>query len=315
VFGYALGSLAQSVGTVVVARVAVARPYWRDIGPTLRVSVHLLLGNIGEFVSSNTDRLVGGLVLGSAALGGYTFAWVLAFTPSEKITSMVARVVPSLFGRMRDKPSELVRYSLRIAEAVSAITLPAFVGLALIADQVVSVLLGAKWLGAVGPLRAFCIYAAVLDCLLVVPHALTATSEVRPLSQNALIAMLVYPPLFFVLGTTFGTTGLALTWAIVGTVLNLRLLLVMSRRLGMPLRAYGRSLLPGVSSCLVMAVAVVGARTLVVPRLHPIGGLLAVLGVGMASYAAALFALHGERIRATVAFLMAQRRTPSPAHT
>jgi PST family polysaccharide transporter len=313
VFGYALGSFTQSASTVIVARVAVARPRWTDIGPTLRVSVHLLVGNIGEFVSSNTDRLVGGLVLGSAALGGYTFAWVLAFTPSEKITSMVARVVPSLFGRMRDRPSEIIRYSLRIAETVSMITLPAFVGLALIADQVVGVLLGTKWLGAVGPLRAFCAYAAVLDCMLVIPHALTASSEVRPLSQNALIAMLVYPPLFFVLGTTFGTTGLALTWAIVGTVLNLRLLRVMSRRLGMSLRAYGRSLLPAVSSCLVMAVAVLGARLLVVPRLHPVGGLLAVLSVGMASYVAALFALHGERIRATIAFVMEQRRTPEPA--
>jgi teichuronic acid exporter len=314
VLGYALGSFTQSVGTVVVARVAVARPHWSDIGPTLRVSVHLLLGNIGEFVSSNTDRLVGGLILGSAALGGYTFAWVLAFTPSEKITSMVSRVVPSLFGRMRDKPAEIIRYSLRIAEAVSVITLPAFVGLALIGDQVVSVLLGAKWLGAVGPLRAFCLYAAVLDCLLVVPHALTATSEVRPLSQNALVAMLVYPPLFFVLGTTFGTTGLALTWAIVGTVLNLRLLLVMSRRLGMSLRTYGRSLLPGISSCVVMTVAVLGVRALVVPHLNPVGGLLAVLGAGMVSYVAALLTLHGERIRATVGFLMEQRRrTPVPA--
>jgi O-antigen/teichoic acid export membrane protein len=312
VFGYALGSLVQSVGTVVVARVAVARPHWSVIGPTLRVSVHLLLGNIGEFVSSNTDRLVGGLVLGSAALGGYTFAWVLAFTPSEKITSMVARVVPSLFGRMRDKPSELIRYSLRIAETVSVITLPAFVGLALIADQVVGVLLGAKWVGAVGPLRAFCLYAGVLDCMLVVPHALTASSHVRPLSQNALIAMLVYPPLFFVLGTTFGTTGLALTWAVVGTVLNLRLLLVMSRRLGMPLHAYGRSLFPGVSSCLVMAVAVLGTRLLIVPRLNPVGGLLAVVGVGVVSYVAALLALHGARVRATVGFLMEQRRMPVP---
>jgi uncharacterized membrane protein len=136
---------------------------------------------------------------------------------------------------------------------------------------------------------------------------------VRPLSQNALIAMLVYPPLFFVLGTTFGTTGLALTWAVVGTVLNLRLLLVMSRRLGMPLRAYGKSLLPGVSSCLAMAVAVLGTRLLVVPRLNPVGGLLAVLGVGMVSYVAALLALHGERVRATVSFLMEQRRVPVPA--
>jgi O-antigen/teichoic acid export membrane protein len=275
------------------------------------VSVHLLLGNIGEFVSSNTDRLVGGLVLGSAALGGYTFAWVLAFTPSEKITSMIARVVPSLFGRLRDKPSELVRYCLRIAEAVSVITLPAFIGLALSADQVVSVLLGTKWLGAVGPLRAFSLYGAVLDCLLVVPHALTASSEVRPLSQNALIAMLVYPPLFFVLGTTFGTTGLALTWAVVGTALNLRLLRAMSRRLCMPLRAYGRSLLPGVSSSLVMAVAVLGTRLLVVPRLNAVGGLVAVVGVGMVSYVAALLALHGERVRATVSFLMEQRQMPA----
>lgn len=318
VLGNIAGQVVQTAGTFVVAFLPYARPRWSKVGETLRFSGQLVIKDLGEFLSSSSDRLIGGILLGNAALGGYIFASVLAFTPSEKVSSLVARVVPSVFGRLRDDTAELNRYILRIAEGITIVTVPAFVGLALVAEPAIFLVLGAKWEGAIVPLQLFCWYAAILDATRIIPTALATMRHGRALAQNGIAAVLVYPPLFFVFGKTLGTSGLALTWLVVGTALSARLVIVARRQIGLSLTQYLRALAPSLSGCLVMAFLVRGSLALTASgRDYDWASFLSAVGVGVIGYVTTLSLLYRDRVTGLIRIALQSRsRDPSaPAET
>jgi PST family polysaccharide transporter len=258
VAGYAAGMVVSTVLTLVLGRTGFARPVWHELRGIVTYSGHMVLRNAAHFLSSSSDKLVGARVVSSADLGGYVLAGIIGLAPVEKVTSIITRVTPPLFGRVRDDHAAMRRYVLRITEIVAIFTIPAFAGLALVADDLVPVLFGPKWASVVTPLRLFCVYAALWEFNSVMTHALQAFDDVRPLARNAIAGLVAYPVGFAIGSSLFGASGLALTWALVGPALSLHLLLVLSRRIALPVGDYLRNLLP-TCVCTAVMVAVVAA--------------------------------------------------------
>ena len=120
----------------------------------MRFSGDVLGSRVAWYAYSNSDFLVAGRMLGQAPLGAYTLAWTIASTPVEKITNMITRVTPAFFSAVQDDKPHLRRYLLGITDGLSLLTFPASLGMALVADQFVLVVLGAKWAPAIIPLAA-----------------------------------------------------------------------------------------------------------------------------------------------------------------
>jgi PST family polysaccharide transporter len=304
--GALAGVTVQAVGILSMAATGFERPVLAEMRATLRASAHLVSRNLGEFLSTNSDRLIGGRLLGAAALGTYTFASTLAWAPAEKVSSMVTRVTPALFGRVRESPDELRRYLLNITEAVTLVTLPMFAGLALVADDAVGLALGPQWAGMVAPLRFFCIAAALAEAFIAVPHALQARGRLAPLAQNGVASLVLYPPAFFVLALHFGPAGMALAWAVIGPALNARLLRILCAEVGLPLRRYLRALAPAATGTAVMAAAVLVVR-FALAGAGPGARFAAAVAAGVVAYALGTWAFHGARVRAVIDFARRQR--------
>ncbi len=152
----ALGSLAGAV--VGAAMAVIARPHsfaWprlKEIKHALKFSGDVLTARVAWYAYANSDFLVAGRILGQAPLGAYTVAWTIASTPVEKITNMISRVSPAFFSAVQDDKPHLRRYLLGITDGLSLLTFPASLGMALVADQFVRVVLGAKWAAGDHPL-------------------------------------------------------------------------------------------------------------------------------------------------------------------
>jgi PST family polysaccharide transporter len=306
--GALAGVLVQTAGLLSKAATGFERPVLAELKTTLRASLQVVSSRGGEFLSTNSDRLIGGRLLGSAALGEYTFASTLAWAPAEKISSMVTRVTPALFGRVRGDAAEMRRYLLNITEAVTLVTMPIFVGLAVVADDAIDLALGPKWAGMVGPLRFFCLAAAFSEAFIAVPHALQAAGRYKALAQNGIASLVLYPPAFLLLAARFGATGMALAWAVIGPALSARLLRVLSAELDLPLRRYARALAPAVTSSALMAAAVLAARAGLSRAGVGTGARLACsIAVGAAAYALCAWTLHNARVRAVIDFARRQR--------
>jgi PST family polysaccharide transporter len=306
VTGYATGMVVSTVLLIAIGPTGFARPILDELRGVMRYSAQMVLRNTASYLASSSDKIVGGRVVASGDLGGYVFAGILALAPVEKVTSIITRVTPALFGRVRDDKAVMRRYVLRITEIIALFTLPAFAGLALVADDLVAVVLGPKWASVVTPLRWFSVYAALTEFTAIIGHALQASDDIRPLARNAVAGLFLYPIGFVVGAWLYGANGLALTWAVVGPGLALHLLLVLCRRIELPLGEYVRNLVPTFVCTGIMVATVLAVRA--APGL-PAGAwrLGAAALTGAATYALVGATVYRTRTRQLVEFARRQR--------
>ncbi len=284
---------------------------------TLRDSLsfggHVVLSRVAWYAYSNADFAIVGRVLGTAALGAYSFGWSIASIPVERVSATVGRVVLGVFSSLQRDYAAIRRYLLALTEGIALLTFPATVGLSLVAHDFVLVVLGAKWSEAIVPLQLLSLYAGVRSIDTLFPQILLATGHSRQNARFSMIALAVLPLLFY-LGSFWGTTGVALAW-IVGFPLvvlptNFRYTL---RLLGVSAGDYLRALWPALSATALMTIAVLAVRT-ALPLSFPMGVRLATeIAAGAAAYTAFVGLAHATRIRAFVAFVRSTRRGRSDA--
>jgi len=265
-FGYwslALGPLAASVVAALMALIArphpLAWPRWEEIKHALRFSGNVLGSRVAWYTYSNSDFLVAGRVLGQAPLGAYTLAWTIASTPVEKITNVITRVTPAFFSAVQDDKPRLRRYLLGITDGLALLTFPASLGLALVADQFVLVVLGAKWAPAITPLRLLAVYAALRSITTVFPNMLFAMRQSRFVMWMSVVSAVVLPSAFY-LSSRWGTTGIAATWILLYPVITAPYVWRTFTAIELPVRTYLRSMLPALKASIVMIILVLGVR-------------------------------------------------------
>jgi len=158
-------------------------------------------------LSRQVDTLVVGGALGATALGYYSRAYTLAATPIETLIGMTVRtaVFPA-YARMQDQSARLAQAMNRSVAAALLVLLPVAVTLAVLAPEVVAILLGSQWGPAVLPLQVL----AVPLSLRFAPRLMTAMGRatgrlVTVLSVNFGSVCLIAAAI--TIGAQWGLTG------------------------------------------------------------------------------------------------------------
>ena len=188
----------------------------------------------------NSDFIIAGRVLGEAPLGAYTLAWTLAHTPLEKLTTLVNRVTPSVFATIQTDLEALRRYLRNITGGMALIIFPATIGMALVAPEFVSVVLGSKWSGVVAPLELLALHALIRSNVILLSPLLNVIGEERLVMWNSVVAMIVLPISFYI-GSRWGTVGIAAGWVVIYPLVQLRLFSRIFRRLHLARSEYFES--------------------------------------------------------------------------
>jgi O-antigen/teichoic acid export membrane protein len=300
VIGYLGGSAVSSVLVLYWKRQAFAWPRLKEIGAEIKYSIHVLMSRVALYAYDNADFGVAGRVLGEVPLGNYTVAWTISSAPVEKIANLVTGVTPAYFSAIQKNQAELRRYLLKITEMLSMLTIPASIGLALSADFLVPALLGAKWMGAIWPLRFLGIFVAARSITTILPNLLTAIGDAR-FVMKATVCAAILMPLAFLGGSHWGTTGIAAAWVVAYPIITAPLVYRTFRATGLKWREYASSILPALNASLVMTGVVLVCRWLLPAGFRPLYGLCLVSVLGMLAYAGALFVLYRERVNQVVA--------------
>jgi PST family polysaccharide transporter len=295
-----LNSLLSSA--VVTATLYALRPFqvgWpRKLGHiagSLMSGWRMLVSRGAWYGYSSLDSALIGRVLGKDALGIFVFAMTFASLPVTEVSSMVSKVVPGVFSSVQDSPRQLRRYFLLLTEAVSYITLPMSVGLALTAQDFVLLALGPKWVDVILPLQILCLYMAINACQMLISHVLLWTGHFRANMWLNILTLVVLPVGFYV-GLHWGVPGVAWAWAIGFPITVLPVAFLMVRILDVRARDFGDALKPAVVGCLVMTVAVLLTRdVLPVSWSHGLR-LIAQALAGAVLYAVALLGLYWSRV-------------------
>ena len=302
VLGHILGTLLSVILTLCWKRNPFARPQLENIRQEVRYARHVLFSAIAAYVYSNGDFAVAGRVLGAVPLGNYTVAWNIASVPVDKISSLFTGVTPAFFSAIQNNLAELRRYLLRLTEALSLVTIPASIGLALVAHSLILVLLGPKWVEAVGPLRALSIFIAVRSLATLLPSLLTSIGHARYVMWFT-ISLAVAMPLSFLVGSHWGINGIATAWMIAYPLMLIPLYVRTLRHLQMPFKDYLAIVFPAVSATGIMALSVLTVQRLLLPALSPLPSLIVSVFVGVTAYMAALLVFHRDRV-ARIAHMM-----------
>jgi O-antigen/teichoic acid export membrane protein len=153
--GLAVRLMVQPVVILVASRYVPRRlPGFKAARDLVRFAASVWAGRMLITLSSNTDYLIIGRILGSSMLGYYSIAWdLLRFVP-DRLFKVVGRVMLPLFSQLQDDDPALRRRYCDLVRETGRILLPLMTGLAIAAPEVVSSVYGAQWNPAAAPLRA-----------------------------------------------------------------------------------------------------------------------------------------------------------------
>jgi PST family polysaccharide transporter len=293
----------------------------RTIAGAVRFGSHMVAARLAWYVYGNADFAVVGRFLGKAALGAYTVGWTMASVPVDRVGAIVASVTFPVFSAVQDVPVDRVgaivasvtfpvfsavqddkpalrRYLRSLTEGLALVTFPAAIGLALVADELVATVAGDQWRSAIMPLRLLALSAALRSVTPLLPQVLVATGATKRNAQVTLFACTAMP-LAFLLGSRWGTAGVAIAWVVGHPLLVTPPFLISALRIsGMSFAEYLAALWPAAGTTVLMAAAVVLVRMATPDGWAAPVKLGAHAIVGVLAYTMVLYRLHGERVRA-----------------
>lgn len=262
----------------------------------LRFGTHMLLSSVAWYIYSNSDFLAAGRMLGQAALGAYTFAWTLASAPVDKTAGLLNRVMPSFFAAAQKEPAALRSYLLTLSEVVSVAVLPMSLGMAIIADQFIHVVVGAKWGVAVAPLRILLGYSVIRALTNITTPLLNAKQQTHfTMCMN--IAAAIYFPIGFLIGAHWGTTGIATTWVLLYPLLAVPLFRRTFHEIDLSWVEFLRTLWPAFSCGFLMAAVLLAAREFLPMEWPEMVRLILEIVIGICVYGCSLLLLHPRSVR------------------
>jgi PST family polysaccharide transporter len=269
--------------------------HFASIRGALTFGWHIVASRVAWYGYSNADFAVVGRMLGSAALGLYSVGWTIASIAVDRISALVGRVVPGIFSAVQHDTAAFRRYVLLLTEGLALVTFPVSAGLAITADDLVGLALGEKWLSAVLPLRLLCLYAGFRSITTLLSHILVGAGRARDSMRYSVLGLAVMPPLF-VLGSRYGTAGVAAAWIVGYPLIVFPAYRRVFSLLDLRLEAYLKAIAPALGGSLLMLGAVAAAR-LLAGDATPALRLAIQVATGVVVYAVVTVLPQRERLR------------------
>jgi PST family polysaccharide transporter len=210
VIGYLVRAAVRSAATFAFAPWL---PGFRIGGERVREVVRFSLATLGIrfmwLLREAANPLVLGKVTGQVAIVGlYSMADDVAHLPGQKISPVINMLTSPVMAELQNDIDALREAFYRAVRLTAAIVVPTSAGIALVADDMVAVLLGPKWFPAAPLIRLICLYAAVRAVDGVLPLVMLARRRERFLFWYGVLLLIVMPGAA-VLGAIWdGATGM-----------------------------------------------------------------------------------------------------------
>lgn len=314
-YGYwALVGAAVS-GKAVAAALAV---YWRphpfaiprpkEIAPALHLAWHVTVGRLAWVLYSQADGIIVGRVMGDSVLGMYRLAINLASAPAEKIAFLIMRVVGPLFAKVQNDLAAVRRYFLIVTETLALSVFPLTFGLAAVAPEFVTVVLGPQWAGAVEPVRWLAVFMGIRTMNSLITQVLTSLRYTRFTMWMSLLNFVVMPVAFWLV-SGWGAAAVAAAWVMLSPVTIGPAVEKLLRASGLRHRDYLDSLIPSIVGSAAMLAAVMAIRMWVPMNGWPVlARLIVQVAAGGAVYGLLMITVFRERVLRYVKFLQGLRK-------
>jgi PST family polysaccharide transporter len=204
------------VGTTIGRIVGVILSYWMSAyRPTFTLSAArelfhfskwLLLNNFLYFLLHDGCTFIIGRVFGVTELGIYTVAYEISNLPTTELVAPINRVTFPGFSKMTTVAEMSVTY-LKVMGVITLMIVPVGVGIAAVAEPLVLVALGEKWIGAVTLIQILAVYGGIGATQGNNGTVWMALGRPRDLTVNVAIFLCVLFPCLYFFVHKFGIVG------------------------------------------------------------------------------------------------------------
>ncbi len=152
-----------------------------------------VLSVVGAGISRAPDFVVG-RIAGPTALGVYNLGQEISNLPTTELVLPISRALFPGYAKMAHDQGELRRGFLAVIGLLALLAVPAAAGIAVLADPLVNLLLGRKWLEVVPVIGVLAPYGLLMALYTSAYHLLIASGRARPVSWLAITQLSVLLP-------------------------------------------------------------------------------------------------------------------------
>ena len=201
---------------------------WRQIA---HFSFWSWLLSLTSLARDRCDTFVIGRVLGITQVGTFSVGVEIASLPATELVSPLARASFSGFAAARNSgtDADAAQTFMRVLSSAALLSFPAGVGISLMAEPIVKLAFGSRWLGATAVIEVLGIGLLILVLGLISASLLNAYGMLRGMFMVQLAAVAARIPLVTVLVMYMGLPGAAIG-ALAGAAVEHALYLLMALR-------------------------------------------------------------------------------------
>ena len=257
--------------------------------------------NLVTFFTDSLDFILVGKLFGAESLGLYRQATQLALLPAGFLSNPVSAVAQPAFRVLLDDAPRYRAYYRKILQSLSFISMPCMVFLYICAPDIIRIVLGEKWLGAVPIFRIFTVAGFIRPVISTVgPIMITCGKTERYLwlgfwNSVGIVAGIVA-------GLRWGAQGVAVGHVLANYLYFLPVAYVAFRNTPVDVRLFLGSISPSIVCSLVM-----GLLLAVFTSRYPIGNsysaVVAYFSIATVVYLASWFAIPRGKGSLTEMFL------------
>jgi len=267
---------------------------------TLSFGSKILVSRVAWYAYASADFLAIGRRIGAKAYGEYQLAYQFASVPAERITDALIQVLFPVMSTLQQDSAERARYFRTATEACVLVLMPVYVGLALVAEDLVALALGTAWAGAAPILMILSLAAVVRAVTAVANSVIISTGNAGFPAKMSILGLAVFPPVFY-FAAPWGAPAVAGVWLLLyPVVVALPTFVVALRATLLRPADWYTAIRPFAMATLVMAAAAYATQQLCMDR-SPLVRLTATAGAGAAVYTGLLALFCRDRIRKYVA--------------
>lgn len=211
------------------------------------------------FFFTQIDVVLIGRLLGEHVLGLYSVAVHLASLPAQRVSGILNQVAFPAAARFQHDRAAIGAQLLRAIGYVSLIAFPILWGMSCVAYELIPVLLGPEWGGAILPFQILTLVMPFRMIIGFLPTVTDALGRSDVALRNAALGCVVMPVALYV-GSHWGIAGVAYAWVTAYPMVlfaNLRRMLPV---IGISLRAVAERVAPALCSAAGMYGAVWAVR-------------------------------------------------------
>lgn len=210
------------IGTLVGRTVGVGLSYWlhpmrprfsfEKFREIFSVSQWMLVRSIGVYLHQNLHKILVGRWTQATTMGAYSLADQISGMPSGELLAPLNRVLFPAFAAAKDDLPQLRRIFLLAQSVQTLVAIPAAAGLALVAHEIVLLLLGEKWLIAVPFIEILALVNIVQALTTSGGYVLIVLGKVRMTAISLWVNVLVFGALAFTVVPGSGNQALEIAW-------------------------------------------------------------------------------------------------------